>query len=156
MLGPASAYAQHWADFLRDRRWDLFGHFTFPHEVSERIAEVVWRKYVHKLNRFHYGVGYTKRRKQASIYAGTQIEIRWARAQEQQTRGAIHFHAVFAGVRKELNASVLQAAQAWRKLTGGDVHSVVVLPYDPTKGGIEYMCKKLDVDRRPLEVGGQF
>lgn len=154
MIVTASEYAQQWARYLRAHRWDLIGHFTFPDNVSERFANVIWHRYTHRINRFQYGVGYTKHRKHKSIQAGKH-EIRWAKAGEQQDRGTIHFHAVIAGIQKALQASIQQATQAWEKLTGGGANSAVVLPYDPTKGGIEYMCKKLDAHRRPMEMGGQ-
>jgi hypothetical protein len=150
MLPKASPYVQQYVAYLRDRHWDLVGHLTFPFEVTERRAGDLWHKFVHLINRQQYGNRYYKHRKQASKRAG----VSWARATELQTRGAIHYHFLIDGIKRDMSITIPKAQQAWRKLTGGNEHSITVLPYNPALGGVEYMCKHIDTFNRPLELGG--
>lgn len=156
---PINSYGRQCMSYLRDRCWDLFGHLTFPFPLTDRRADDLWHKFIHRINRQQYGKIYHKHvRKQAgSTNAEKKVRsVQWARATELQERGVVHFHFLIAGIKYADQQTITKATNAWRKLTGGNEHSINVLPYNPALGGIEYMCKKLDTFHRPLELGGDM
>lgn len=155
MLPDASAFARHYVNLLRSMRWDLIVHLTFPFEVTARRATDLRHKFIHMLNRQQYGQRYHKRQKRQK-HCKQRNSVNWAFATERQERGAIHYHGLINGITKDTSITIPKAMNAWMKLTGGNEHSISVLPYNPALGGVEYLCKKIDDHNCPLEMGGEM
>src|ERR1700690_2430813 len=73
---------QVWADYLDKFQWDLYGHLSFRGNPHPESADKLWDVAIHRLNRYCYGQHYWKNKQKGLI---------WAKANEFQKRGTIHF-----------------------------------------------------------------
>jgi hypothetical protein len=126
----SSEYKNTWAEFIENlAKWNSFWTLTFSeadrtHAVTKDESEFLWRRLVQRLNRDLYGNHYTR------IVSHSYFS--YALAFEYQTRGAIHMHALIAGITNwEL------ANKVWRKMAG-------IIKIEPVVDGLKaakYLCK---------------
>lgn len=98
----ADLEAQAYAEMLGRQSWHWFVTLTFrpSHEgrsggMHPEKADKAFRVLVSKINRSIYGTRWYKR---------DETQLVWARGQEFHKSGRIHFHAVMADPRNDLNA----------------------------------------------------
>ena len=127
-----------WASFLDRWTWSWFTTNTFREEVHPEAAGKAWDRWIHQLNREIFGVRYWKRPGDGVI---------WARGQEYQRRGVIHFHALIGRIPN--NVRRLDWMDLWDDLAG----FARIEAYDPTKGARYYLGKYV-LKGGQMDVGG--
>lgn len=97
----ADQHAAAYAELLARRNWHWFVTLTFKPKHESRSggmhpekADKAFRVLVSKINRHIYGTRWYKR---------DETQLCWARGQEFHQSGRIHFHAVMADPRNDLN-----------------------------------------------------
>lgn len=129
-----------WADWLRQHRWDWWCTLTFRTPPTDLAATKLFGAWTNWLSRKTYGRNYYRYHK----------GVRWVRGREFQKRGAIHYHALLAGV----EVPILDAARKWYKLTG---ETPVIQPYDPSKGAVYYLLKRYNgPNTGKVDLGGRW
>lgn len=118
--------ARAWGDWLDPLPFDWFVTLTFPVQVHPEQAHKRWRRWIRALEH------HPKRP------AG--IDLIWARADEQQRRQVIHFHALIALVG---SVPIFSAGKLWERIGGGWAH---IRPYQSGLGGAYYISKGGDVE----------
>lgn len=97
-----------WCELLSRWPWDWFVTVTFRDCPHPERADKLWRTWCSQLNRDLYGVRWYR----------TGRGVYWARAQEHQARGAIHYHALVGGDRL-WTVRRLSWMDVWTDLGGG-------------------------------------
>lgn len=115
-----------WGDFLAHWPWSWFTTNTFRNEVHPEAAGKTWNLWIHQLNRDIFGNRYWKRQGDGVI---------WARGEEYQRRGVIHFHALIGHIPSTVRR--LDWMDRWNELAG----FARVEAYDPAKGARYYLGK---------------
>ena len=127
-----------WAGFLDRWAWNWFTTNTFRSEIHPEAAGKVWGRWIHQLNREVFGVRYWKRPADGVI---------WARGQEYQQRGVIHFHALIGRVPGWVRR--LDWMDSWDELAG----FARIEAYEPTRGARFYLGKYV-LKGGQVDVGG--
>lgn len=122
---------QAWVDFLGDLEgryghFEWFGHFTFAEPLHPEQASKRWNRWLVPVNRELYGRRYGKHGQGAL----------WVRAQENQRREAIHYHAFLGNGVSRLRR--LSWMDKWTEIAGGYCR---IWPYDGEQGAKEYITK---------------
>jgi hypothetical protein len=122
----------------------IWYHTLFPDPLQfDWIASLTFAVYVHpeqahkRWLRWIYAVQHHPDRPGS-------IDLIWARADEQQRRRVIHFHALIALVG---SVSIFSAAKLWERIGGGWAH---IRPYQAGLGGAHYISKGGDVELSPV------
>lgn len=127
-----------WASFLDRWNWSWFTTNTFRNEIHPEAASKTWDLWVHQLNRKIFGSRYWKRPSDGVI---------WARGQEYQRRGVIHFHALIGRVPQAVRR--LDWMDTWDELAG----FARIEAYDPARGARYYLGKYV-LKGGQVDVGG--
>lgn len=136
-----------WATFLNQPEWEwsLYGHFTFRDTINQQMvhpeyAGKAWDRFIHKLNREIFGCRYYKRASDG---------VTWARASEDQRRGAIHYHAIIGRVPGEIRR--LDLMDRWFEMAG----IARIQAYEVGRGAEFYMSKSCYAWKRgEIDLGG--
>ena len=94
-----------WAEFLGRWAWEWFCTLTFSEAVHPEKGEKCFRVWIARVNDRVFGRHWRRRKR----------GVTWARATELQRRGAIHFHALVAGVGDLRRLTMMDE---WAKLAG--------------------------------------
>lgn len=130
--------AQDWAGFLGRWKWSWFATLTFRGDPHPEAADKVFRVWVSKLNRKLYG----------SRWAKHGRGVRWARAEELQRRGVIHYHALLSGDGLD-DQRRLSWMDEWNRLAG---FARIEAP-ESTRAVLEY-CSKYVTKEGQIDLGG--
>jgi hypothetical protein len=121
------------AEWLQPVLWQLFATLEFPWNCRPETASVKFAKFIDTLER------------------SLRTRICYLNAAETRSKsGAIvplHYHAAFAAAKPILSKLVVETWEAGvgrTKSVGGDL--ALVEPYDPARGGIRYIVKKIGDD----------
>lgn len=135
--GHSVELKQAWAELLGRWSWEWFCTLTFARvNVHPEQADKCWRVWIAMTNREVYGRNYNRRGK----------GVRWVRALEFQQRGAIHFHALLAGVKRLRRLTMMDR---WEKLAGFARVEAVREQERARKYVAKYVAKNCEI-----EVGG--
>ncbi len=115
-----------WATFLDRWHWSWFTTNTFRNEIHPEAAGKTWNRWILLLNRDIFGSRYWNR---------SGDGVMWARGQEYQRRGVIHFHALVGRVPSTRRR--LDWMDKWDELAG----FARIEAYDPTRGARYYLGK---------------
>ena len=107
--------------------WDWFGHLTFRDEKHPEAAEKIFGMWVHDINRRVFGSRYWNRKDRDGVL--------WARGDEMQSRGVLHYHFLMSRVPGNVKRLVMM--DAWDKLAG----FARIYPFEAAKGGETYVVK---------------
>jgi len=121
--------AESWGDFLHRLPFDWFLTLTFPTPVHPEQAAKRWQRWVATLQRHPDRAG-----------AGPLV---WARAEERQTRGVIHFHGLLAGI---AGIPRMAAIRLWERAGGGWGRIEI---YRQDLRGSYYVAKRGDIELSP-------
>lgn len=127
-----------WAGFLNRWKWNWFTTNTFRNEIHPEASDKTWNLWIHQLNRQIFGARYWKRASDGVI---------WARGQEYQRRGVIHFHALIGRIPDSVRR--LDWMDCWDDLAG----FARIEKYDPAKGARFYLGKYV-LKGGQVDVGG--
>ena len=102
--------AESWAEFLARFEWQWYCTLTFREEVHPEQADKIFKRWIRQINQKVYSRSY---------YKHPGRGIKWVRAQEDQKRGVLHYHALLADD-KDLNVQLLRKDQEaiWNGLAG--------------------------------------
>jgi hypothetical protein len=119
-----------WGGWLDQLPFDWIVTLTFAVQVHPEQARKRWLRWIRALE--HHPA------------RPVGIELIWARADEQQRRQVIHFHALIALVG---SVSIVSASKLWERIGGGWAH---IRRYQSGLGGAYYISKGGDVELSPV------
>lgn len=135
-----SSVAAAWTEFLETHAWSYYITLTFRAPPSAQNAHRKFRRWLHRINRQRFGHNYYR------YHSG----VPWARSSEQQSRGALHYHALIGACP---NLDVEAATADWKKLAG----IARIRRYVPGGGAAGYLAKVYSRDGRgEIDVGGDW
>jgi hypothetical protein len=111
-----------WYDFLSPHPWTWFVTLTFASPIHPEQAGKRWARWINALER------HSSRRPKLT-------PVIWARGDERQSRGVLHYHALVGNV---LGVPEVTALRLWERLGGGFGR---ITPYDRSRLGALYIAK---------------
>ena len=126
--GNLPELTQVWAQWCDNPsfHWTWFGHFTFRGFPHTETANKAFQKFTNIINSEIWG---------KKFYRNPVKRITWVRATEYQSRGSLHYHAIFGNIPASLDR--FKFMDIWNEIAG---FSQIFL-YEPSRGAEYYLSK---------------